>query len=104
MDKISKDILSRIASSEDQAIYYQGVDEPFADIATSGHIDASIKYLSEHGYIDVMYDDGRICKISISHKTAHPFRHILRAIVVYLSKNWIAIVALIISIIALGQQ
>lgn len=105
MDSVTKQILEEIKTSNEQAICFSGIEDPFCDIASAGTVEASLEFLAEHHYIDVSKDDfGLLQKISISYRTLHPIRYCLKLFTSYLCSNWIAIAALIISIIALIKQ
>lgn len=105
MDTVTKQILKEIKNSDEQVIYFSGIEDPFCDIASTGTIEASLEFLVKNHYIDVSKDDsGFLRKISLSYRVFHPIRYCLKLFTSYLSSNWIAIVALIISIIALIKQ
>lgn len=104
MDKLTKHILNKIRKSEDQSVHFQGIDEPFSDIAPSGAVSASLKYLSEHNYITIINENSYISEIKVSYRAIHPARYLMKKASSYLLNNWIAITALIISIIALLKQ
>ena len=106
MDKISKNILNQLLESDEQTLCFNGIDEPFFDLAPSGTIDASLKYLLAHDYISVSKDSltNQITQISVTHKAIHPIRFALMSLIRYLLANWIAIAALVISIISVLMQ
>lgn len=100
MDKISKQILRELKSKE--TISFSFLDEPFSEIAPPASIAASLKYLESEEYIH--RTEGDIYEISVSYRTLHPVGYLKKKILSYLWKNWIAIAALIISIVALLKQ
>lgn len=105
MDKITKQILEEIKNSDEQVIYFSGIEDPFCDIASTGTVEASLEFLTKNHYIDISKDTSDILlKISISYRALHPIRYCLKLCASYLCSNWIAIAALIISIIALTKQ
>lgn len=102
MDKTTKQILKKISTAPNQTIVSSGIDNPFSDIAPDSVAHASIDYLAKHGYIYI--EEGLITQISIGYRVLHPFQHYSKRLFSYLLQNWIAIVALVISIIALIKQ
>lgn len=102
MDKTTKQILKKIIASENQTVVSSGIDNPFSDIAPISAVNASIDYLVKNGYIYI--DEGLTTQFSVAYRVLHPFQHYLKSLITYLLQNWIAIVALIISIIALLKQ
>lgn len=104
MDKISKKVLKRIINSPEQTIRFQGMDEPFDDISSYGNVNTSLEFLSDHDYITLIYNNDQLSEVRISYRSAHPVRYMMKLICSYLLNNWIAITALIISVLALLKQ
>lgn len=102
MDDTTKQILNKIKNSENQTIVSNGIDNPFEKIASEASAKASLNYLKNHNYIEIT--ENLITTISVSYRTLHPDQYYLKKVLSYLLNNWISIVALIISIIALIKQ
>lgn len=102
MDKITKQILREIKHAKNQTIISSGIDSPFSDIASEPIVNASIDYLVKNGYIYV--EEELTTKISVGYRVLHPFQYYSKILFSYLFQNWIAIAALIISLIALIKQ
>lgn len=106
MDKTSKKILNAIISAPDQVIIFDGIYDPLEEIASPGKAEASLLYLSDKEYIALVRNesDGTLQKATISYRTLHPIRYWAKKLLSYVTQNWIAIAALIISVIALLKQ
>ena len=100
MDKITKQILRRVRDK--QSIRYSVVENPFSDIAPEILANASLEYLAKHDYIHIV--DGLTNEIVLSYRSFHPIRHYLKMFFSYLVNNWIAVVALVISLCSLLVQ
>lgn len=101
MDRTSRKILK--ALKKKQSITVSFIDEPFSDIATPVSVEVSLDFLKKEEYIKIENSE-TFSTISISYRGLHPTAYMKRKIISYLGKNWIAIVALVISIIALLKQ
>lgn len=101
MDRTSRKILK--ALKKKQSITVSFIDEPFSDIAPPVSVAVSLDFLEKEEYIQIK-SYGTLNTISISYRGLHPAAYMKRKIISYLGKNWIAIVALVISIIALLKQ
>lgn len=103
MDKISKQILNKLKNSNDFSIRFSGIDNFFDDIASESVIKVSLDYLKENNYICIEENMFNSC-ISLSYRALHPIQYHTGKVFSYLLDNWIAIIALVISIIALIKQ
>ncbi len=101
MDRTSRKILK--ALKKKQSITISFIDEPFSDIAPPVSVAVSLDFLEKEEYIQIKSSE-TFNTISISYRGLHPAAYMKRKIISYLGKNWIAIVALVISIIALLKQ
>ena len=100
MDTTSRKILNEIKKNE--YILFSGIEEPFSHIAGHMEADASIRYLARKEYIKVVRDkNGNILNIRLDYRGFHPIRWRIDPIVDYILDHWIAVAALIISIISL---
>ena len=102
MDKISRKILAKIIASNNKTIPTSGIDNPFYDIADIGLVKSSLDYLEKNSYITITR--GICSEISASYRALHPVRYQFENLFSYLIKNWIAIAALVISLISLLKQ
>ena len=102
MDNTTKKILNKIQHSENQTIISNGIDNPFEDIAPAVSVRASLDYLKKHNYINI--SEGFINEISVSYRTLHPRQYDSKILLSYLLDNWLSIISLIISIIALIKR
>lgn len=104
MDKISKQILNQVKAAEDQTIHYYVDEIPFSSIADENVTQAAIKYLVDNEFLNELIRGTTVIGVTLSHKSIHSKYFAFETLLEYLLKNWIAIIALFLSIASLAMQ
>lgn len=96
MDKTSKKIIKYIKSLPNCEYHY---NKGIQNILPHEEFARCIEFMVANDYVSPIYSNGIVIGYSLTHKIAHRKEFSLIALRDYLIKNWIAVVALILSII-----
>ena len=103
LDKISRDFLEELRKRPDQKIGTIIPPNPLPKgCENKAAFLAMIENLLREGKLDPVLDhEGKRVGVSLSHAARHPHRYNWHSFWAYIKANWIAILALAVSIIAL---
>ena len=105
MDGSSNKVLKALRKENSQTLFLLNREiESFckkAKIESSEELMRAIGYLAKKGFVEIELQNGRPYSVATTHKDRHRFKFTLEKIIKWCINNWIALVALTISIIAL---
>lgn len=105
MDGSSNKVLKALRKENSQTLFlFDREIESFckkAQIKSPEELMRAIGYLVKKGYVEIELQNGRPYSVTTTHEDRHRFKFTLEKAIKWCINNWIALAALIISIIAL---